>query len=160
MGERIKISEQQMEFYEELAEMYVGDDVSPDFYGWVFPKYDHVGVGTGTVVNRPGIKMYQDAIRERAGDKIAGGKVIKEEARASTSRPSRAAWPARPSSRPWPAARSSRPRRSSRTFTLSPTTSSTSRPTPCWTSSRRSSTRTTRRARPSSTCAAASTSRT
>jgi geranylgeranyl reductase len=41
-----------MKFYEELAEMYVGDDVSPDFYGWVFPKYDHVGVGTGTVVNR------------------------------------------------------------------------------------------------------------
>merc|ERR1719484_232462 len=66
--------------YDELAEMYVGDDVSPDFYGWVFPKYEHVGVGTGTVVNRPGIKMYQDAIRERAGDKIAGGKVIKVEA--------------------------------------------------------------------------------
>lgn len=39
--------------------MYVGDDVSPDFYGWVFPKYDHVGVGTGTVVNRPAIKNYQ-----------------------------------------------------------------------------------------------------
>jgi geranylgeranyl reductase len=48
-----------MKFYEELAEMYVGDDVSPDFYGWVFPKYDHVGVGTGTVVNRPEIKKYQ-----------------------------------------------------------------------------------------------------
>lgn len=42
-----------------MAEMYVGDDVSPDFYGWVFPKYDHVGVGTGTVVNRPAIKDYQ-----------------------------------------------------------------------------------------------------
>ena len=69
-----------MAFYDELAEMYVGDDVSPDFYGWVFPKYDHVGVGTGTVINRPGIKMYQDAIRERAGDKIAGGKIIKVEA--------------------------------------------------------------------------------
>jgi geranylgeranyl reductase len=50
--ERIKISDEKMKFYEELAEMYVGDDVSPDFYGWVFPKYDHVGVGTGTVVNR------------------------------------------------------------------------------------------------------------
>ena len=78
--ERIKISEQQMEFYEELAEMYVGDDVSPDFYGWVFPKYDHVGVGTGTVINRPGIKDYQKAIRERAGPKIEGGKIIKVEA--------------------------------------------------------------------------------
>ena len=38
-----------MKYYENLAEMYVGDDVSPDFYGWVFPKYDHVAVGTGEV---------------------------------------------------------------------------------------------------------------
>jgi len=78
--ERIKISDEKMQFYEEMAEMYVGDDVSPDFYGWVFPKYDHVGVGTGTVVNRPAIKQYQKAIRERAGDKISGGKIIKVEA--------------------------------------------------------------------------------
>ena len=78
--ERIKISEEKMKFYEEMAEMYVGDDVSPDFYGWVFPKYDHVGVGTGTVVNRPAIKQYQKAIRDRAGEKIAGGKIIKVEA--------------------------------------------------------------------------------
>jgi len=26
-----------------------GHRVSPDFYGWVFPKYDHVAVGTGTM---------------------------------------------------------------------------------------------------------------
>jgi hypothetical protein len=36
--ERIKISDPDMEYYKDLAEMYVGDDVSPDFYGWVFPK--------------------------------------------------------------------------------------------------------------------------
>mmetsp|Transcript_41753 Transcript_41753/g.94284 ORF Transcript_41753/g.94284 Transcript_41753/m.94284 type:complete len:472 (+) Transcript_41753:32-1447(+) len=78
--ERIKIDDDKMAFYEDLAEMYVGDDVSPDFYGWVFPKYDHVGVGTGTVVNRPAIKEYQKATRERAGAKIEGGKIIKVEA--------------------------------------------------------------------------------
>ncbi|CAM9527150.1 unnamed protein product [Choristocarpus tenellus] len=78
--ERIKIDDDKMDFYKDMAEMYVGDDVSPDFYGWVFPKYDHVGVGTGTVLNRPAIKDYQDAIRKRAGDKIAGGKIIKIEA--------------------------------------------------------------------------------
>jgi flavin-dependent dehydrogenase len=27
--------------------------------GWVFPKYDHVAVGTGTVVNKTAIKQYQ-----------------------------------------------------------------------------------------------------
>ena len=78
--ERIRLPEDKMHFYEDLAEMYVGDDVSPDFYAWVFPKYDHVAVGTGTVVNRPGIKKYQAGIRARAAKRLEGGKIIKVEA--------------------------------------------------------------------------------
>ncbi len=39
-----------------------------------------MGVGTGTVVNRPAIKQYQKAMRERCGAKIEGGKIIKVEA--------------------------------------------------------------------------------
>lgn len=78
--ERIKIPDEKMAYYEELAEMYVGDDVSPDFYAWVFPKHDHVGVGTGTVINRPKIKQYQKAIRDRAAVRLEGGKIIKVEA--------------------------------------------------------------------------------
>ena len=74
--ERIKIPDAKMDYYKNLAEMYVGDDVSPDFYGWVFPKYDHA-VGTGTVVNKTAIKQYQTAMRNRAEDKCAGGKIIK-----------------------------------------------------------------------------------
>jgi hypothetical protein len=31
--ERIRIPDDKMKYYEDLAEMYVGDDVSPDFYG-------------------------------------------------------------------------------------------------------------------------------
>ncbi|PXF49789.1 Geranylgeranyl diphosphate reductase, chloroplastic [Gracilariopsis chorda] len=78
--ERIKIPDEKMKYYEDLAEMYVGDDVSPDFYAWVFPKYDHVGVGTGTVINRPAIKKYQKAIRDRAAVRLEGGKIIRIEA--------------------------------------------------------------------------------
>jgi len=79
--ERIKIPQEKMEYYKDLAEMYVGDDVSPDFYAWVFPKYDHVGVGTGTVVNRPAISQYQAAIRERCADRLGDNpKVMKVEA--------------------------------------------------------------------------------
>ncbi len=78
--ERIKIPDEKMEYYKDLAEMYVGDDVSPDFYGWVFPKYDHVAVGTGTVVNKTSIKQYQAAMRKRAEEKCAGGKIIRVEA--------------------------------------------------------------------------------
>eukprot|EP00971_Amphidinium_carterae_P128874 2552320-Amphidinium_carterae.1 len=57
--ERMKIPDEKMEWYEERAEMYVGEDVSPDFYGWVFPKCDHVAVGTGTVKDKKGINKYQ-----------------------------------------------------------------------------------------------------
>lgn len=78
--ERIRIDDEKMEYYKDLAEMYVGDDVSPDFYGWVFPKYDHVAVGTGTVINKTKIKDYQIATRNRSAPKIAGGKIIKVEA--------------------------------------------------------------------------------
>lgn len=78
--ERIKIPDEKMKYYENLAEMYVGDDVSPDFYGWVFPKCDHVAVGTGTVTHKGDIKKFQLATRNRAKDKILGGKIIRVEA--------------------------------------------------------------------------------
>ncbi|XP_038692559.1 geranylgeranyl diphosphate reductase-like [Tripterygium wilfordii] len=78
--ERIQLPDDKMEYYQNLAEMYIGDDVSPDFYAWVFPKCDHVAVGTGTVCAKRHIKSYQRGIRERAKHKINGGKVIKVEA--------------------------------------------------------------------------------
>ncbi|MCL7028251.1 hypothetical protein MKW94_009286 [Papaver nudicaule] len=78
--ERIKIPDDKMVYYENLAEMYVGDDVSPDFYGWVFPKCDHVAVGTGTVTHKGDIKKFQVATRLRAKEKILGGKIIRVEA--------------------------------------------------------------------------------
>lgn len=79
--ERIRLPEAKMARYENLAEMYVGDDVSTDFYGWVFPKYDHVAVGTGTMKpNQADIKKLQAGLRARAADKISGGQIIKIEA--------------------------------------------------------------------------------
>lgn len=79
--ERIRIPDDKMAYYEDRAEMYVGDDVSTDFYGWVFPKYDHVAVGTGTMkVNQASIKQLQAGIRARAARRIEGGKIIKVEA--------------------------------------------------------------------------------
>ncbi|KAL7606055.1 hypothetical protein Lser_V15G18382 [Lactuca serriola] len=78
--ERVKIPDDKMQYYENVAELYVGNDVSPDFYGWVFPKCDHVAVGTGTVTHKPDIKKFQLATRLRAHDKILGGKIIRVEA--------------------------------------------------------------------------------
>mmetsp|Transcript_60037 Transcript_60037/g.195972 ORF Transcript_60037/g.195972 Transcript_60037/m.195972 type:complete len:540 (+) Transcript_60037:84-1703(+) len=78
--ERMRIPEDKMEYYKERAEMYVGEDVSPDFYAWVFPKCDHVAVGTGTVVDKKGIQKYQQGIRDRAANRIAGGEILRVEA--------------------------------------------------------------------------------
>ena len=79
--ERIRLPEDKMVYYEDLAEMYVGNDVSPDFYAWVFPKYDHVAVGTGTMkVNKMLIKQLQAGIRARASKRLEGGEIIKVEA--------------------------------------------------------------------------------
>ncbi len=79
--ERIRLPKEEMAHYEDLAEMYVGTDVSPDFYAWVFPKYDHVAVGTGTMqVNQSLIKGLQKGIRDRASARLLHGEVIKVEA--------------------------------------------------------------------------------
>ena len=78
--ERMKIPDQKMDYYKDRAEMYVGEDVSPDFYAWVFPKCDHVAVGTGTVVDKKGIQRYQQGIRDRAAPRIKGGEIIRVEA--------------------------------------------------------------------------------
>eukprot|EP00913_Durusdinium_trenchii_P021432 g20143.t1 len=78
--ERMTIPDNKMEYYKDRAEMYVGEDVSPDFYAWVFPKCDHVAVGTGTVVDKKGIQRYQQGIRDRAAPRIEGGKIIRVEA--------------------------------------------------------------------------------
>jgi geranylgeranyl reductase len=79
--ERIRLPKEEMAYYEDLAEMYVGSDVSPDFYAWVFPKYDHVAVGTGTMQkNQAMIKGLQKAIRTRASKRLLMGEVIKVEA--------------------------------------------------------------------------------
>lgn len=79
--ERIRLPEDKMAYYEDLAEMYVGSDVSPDFYAWVFPKYDHVAVGTGTMqANKSRIKELQAGIRKRAAKRLEGGEIIRVEA--------------------------------------------------------------------------------
>ncbi len=79
--ERIRIPDDKMAYYQDRAEMYVGDDVSTDFYAWVFPKCDHVAVGTGTMkVHQADIQKLQAGIRTRAAERIRGGELIKVEA--------------------------------------------------------------------------------
>jgi geranylgeranyl reductase len=75
--ERIQLPDDAMEYYQNTAELYLGDDVSPDFYGWVFPKSDHVAVGTGCRPEHANRSYaFLEGVKARAGDKLRGGKRI------------------------------------------------------------------------------------
>jgi len=66
-----------MEFYRDRAELYLGDDISPDFYGWIFPKSDHVAVGTGCRPEHANRSYaFLEGVKARAGDKLRGARRI------------------------------------------------------------------------------------
>lgn len=71
--ERIRLPERAMAYWEERAAIYLGDDVSPDLYAWVFPKYDHVAAGIGagaghTTQARQLLANLKDKLRDQLGD--------------------------------------------------------------------------------------------
>jgi geranylgeranyl reductase len=75
--ERLELPDDAMEYYQNTAELYLGDDVSPDFYGWVFPKSDHVAVGTGCRPEHANRSYaFLEGVKARAGDKLRGAKRI------------------------------------------------------------------------------------
>jgi geranylgeranyl reductase len=75
--ERLELPPDAMEYYEDLAELYLGDDISPDFYGWVFPKSDHVAIGTGCRPEHANRSYsFLEGVKARAGTKLRGAKRI------------------------------------------------------------------------------------
>ncbi|PIO47993.1 MAG: geranylgeranyl reductase [[Chlorobium] sp. 445] len=57
----------ELERYHNLVEIWFDGEVSPDFYAWVFPKADHIAVGTGTEDINGNIKQLQKRFREKLG---------------------------------------------------------------------------------------------
>ncbi|MFN3560535.1 MAG: geranylgeranyl diphosphate reductase [Chloroherpetonaceae bacterium] len=53
--------------YENLVEIWYDGEVSPDFYAWVFPKADHIAIGTGTEDGKANIKHLQARFIEKLG---------------------------------------------------------------------------------------------
>ncbi|MDX2128553.1 MAG: geranylgeranyl diphosphate reductase [Chloroherpetonaceae bacterium] len=56
--------------YNNLVEIWFDGEVSPDFYAWVFPKADHVAIGTGTEDNNKSIKQLQKRFIEKLDLKV------------------------------------------------------------------------------------------
>lgn len=88
--ERIALPPEKMARWEHSADMYLGQDVSPDFYGWVFPKGDHVtvGVGVGRAHAREA-KTFLHNLKMRLDDALDGGTVLMREAHALPMTPYR-----------------------------------------------------------------------
>ena len=53
--------------FSDIVEIWFDGEVSPDFYGWIFPKADHLAIGTGTEDNRHNIKSLQRRFIEKIG---------------------------------------------------------------------------------------------
>ena len=53
--------------FSDIVEIWFDGEVSPDFYGWIFPKADHLAIGTGTEDNRHNIKALQKRFIEKIG---------------------------------------------------------------------------------------------
>lgn len=81
--ERIRLPQEKMAQWEDMAALYLGHDVSPDLYAWVFPKSDHVAVGCGAGPgNTAEARRLLANLKQRIAADLEGGEVFLEEAHA------------------------------------------------------------------------------
>jgi geranylgeranyl reductase len=81
--ERIRLPDTVMDRWQDTAALYLGKDVSPDLYAWVFPKSDHVAVGCGAGPGKTKeMRQLLDNLKQRVAGDIDGGEVFLEEAHA------------------------------------------------------------------------------
>lgn len=79
--ERIQLTESRMAYWQERAALYLGDDVSPDLYAWLFPKYDHVtvGIGAGAGQTKQARQLLEN-LKTKLHNELSGGRSVKFEA--------------------------------------------------------------------------------
>lgn len=81
--ERIHLPPSQMARWEDTADLYLGQEVSPDLYAWVFPKNDHVAVGCGAGPGKTRqMRQFLCNLKQRIAPELVGGEVFMEEAHA------------------------------------------------------------------------------
>lgn len=86
--ERIRLPAEQMARWEDTAGLYLGHDVSPDLYAWVFPKADHIAVGCGAGPgNTTQARQLLANLKQRIAPELAGGESFLEEAHALPMHP-------------------------------------------------------------------------
>jgi geranylgeranyl diphosphate/geranylgeranyl-bacteriochlorophyllide a reductase len=66
MQQRFRYSPE-IEKFRDIVEIWFDGEVSPDFYGWIFPKADHLAIGTGTEDSHHNLKKLQKRFIEKIG---------------------------------------------------------------------------------------------
>lgn len=81
--ERFRLPSEKMARWEDTADLYLGQEVSPDLYAWAFPKKDHVAIGIGA---GPGhtkqARALLENLKRRIGRDLEGGELFMQEAHA------------------------------------------------------------------------------
>jgi geranylgeranyl reductase len=79
--ERILLPPEQLAEWEDRADLYLGREVSPDFYAWAFPKLDHVafGIGVGPKHSKQTRQLLEN-FKARLGSSLKDGKLLLREA--------------------------------------------------------------------------------
>lgn len=86
--ERMYLPPQKMARWQETADLYLGREVSPDLYAWVFPKADHVAVGCGAGPgNTAQARQLLANLKARLAAELEGGEIFMEEAHALPMHP-------------------------------------------------------------------------
>jgi len=80
LQEKVELAGEMRRFYEDRCEFWYGADISPNFYGWVFPKRDFATIGTGTHhYDGKNLKGYLARFKERLGAGIINAKVLERQ---------------------------------------------------------------------------------
>jgi geranylgeranyl diphosphate/geranylgeranyl-bacteriochlorophyllide a reductase len=86
--ERIALPPQQMARWQETADLYLGQEVSPDLYAWAFPKKDHIAVGIGAGPKHTAqARELLENLKRRLGPALDGGRLLLREAHALPMEP-------------------------------------------------------------------------
>ena len=86
--ERVYLPDNELDRWADTAELYLGHDVSPDLYAWVFPKSDHLAIGCGAGSgNTADVRRLLTNLKRRVDPALADGEVFLTEAYALPMHP-------------------------------------------------------------------------
>jgi geranylgeranyl reductase len=86
--ERFQLPAENMARWYDTADLYLGQEVSPDLYAWAFPKKDHVAVGIGAgPAHSKHARQLLENLKQRIAPDLEGAELLMQEAHALPMHP-------------------------------------------------------------------------